>query len=45
VRHASRLKTELSVDQRTIWKSSLNRVVKIAERLVRIRKMINELGA
>lgn len=45
VKHASRLKSEANVDQRTLWKSSHSRLVKIHERLVRISKKINELGA
>lgn len=45
VRHASRLKSEANVDQRTLWKSSHSRLVRIHERLVRIGKKINELGA
>ena len=45
VNHASRLKTEMAVDQRTLWRSSHNRLVKIGERLNRIGKKINELGA
>lgn len=45
VNHASRLKTEMAVDQRSLWRSSHNRLVKIGERLNRIGKKINELGA
>lgn len=45
VSHALRLKTEMAVDQRTLWRSSQNRLVKIGERLNRINKRINELGA
>lgn len=45
VNHATRLKTEMAVDQRTLWSSSHNRLVKIGERLNRIGKKINELGA
>lgn len=45
VGHATRLKTEMSVDQRSLWKSSHTRLVKIAEKLVRISKKLNELGA
>jgi hypothetical protein len=45
VGHALRLKTEMAVDQRTLWRSSHNRLVKIGERLNRIGKKINELGA
>ena len=45
VGHALRLKTEMAVDQRTLWRSSHNRLVKIGERLNRIGKNINELGA
>lgn len=45
VGHALRLKTEMAVDQRSLWRSSHNRLVKIGERLNRIGKKINELGA
>lgn len=45
VAHASRLKTEMGVDQRTLWSSSHKRLHKIGERLNRISKRINELGA
>lgn len=45
VKHASRLKSEANVDQRSLWKSSVSRIVRIHERLVRITKKINELGA
>jgi len=45
VGHALRLKTEMAIDQRTLWRSSHNRLVKIGERLNRIGKKINELGA
>lgn len=45
VSHALRLKTEMAVDQRTLWRSSHNRLTKIGERLNRIGKKINELGA
>lgn len=45
VEHASRLKTEMSVDQRTLWGESRARLVKIAERINRISKKIHELGA
>jgi hypothetical protein len=45
VGHALRLKTEMAVDQRTLWRSSHNRLTKIGERLNRIGKKINELGA
>ena len=45
VGHALRLKTEMAVDQRTLWRSSHSRLVKIGERLNRIGKKINELGA
>lgn len=45
VNHANRLKTEMAVDQRSLWRSSHNRLVKIGERLNRIGKKINELGA
>lgn len=45
VAHASRLKMEMGVDQRTLWSSSHKRLHKIGERLNRISKKINELGA
>lgn len=45
VGHALRLKTEMAVDQRLLWRSSHNRLTKIGERLNRIGKKINELGA
>ncbi len=45
VGHALRLKTEMAVDQRTLWRSSHSRLHKIGERLNRIGKKINELGA
>jgi hypothetical protein len=45
VAHATRLKTEMGVDQRTLWSSSHKRLHKIGERLNRISKRINELGA
>lgn len=45
VGHASRLKMEMGVDQRTLWTSSHKRLHKIGERLNRISKRINELGA
>lgn len=45
VDHAARLKTEMSVDQRTLWGESRSRLVKIGERINRISKKINELGA
>lgn len=45
VGHASRLKLEMGVDQRTLWSSSHKRLHKIGERLNRISKRINELGA
>lgn len=45
VGHASKLKTEMAIDQRTFWKSSRAALVKISEKLVRIGKKINELGA
>ena len=45
VGHASRLKLEMGVDQRTLWSSSHKRLHKIGERLNRIGKKINELGA
>lgn len=45
VGHASKLKTEMNVDQRSLWGSSHSRLRKIGERLNRISKKINELGA
>jgi hypothetical protein len=45
VEHALKLKTEMNVDQRTLWGSSMNRLRKISERINRITKKINELGA
>lgn len=45
VGHALRLKTEMAVDQRLLWRSSHSRLTKIGERLNRIGKKINELGA
>jgi len=45
VGHALRLKTEMAVDQRLLWRSSHSRLIKIGERLNRIGKKINELGA
>jgi hypothetical protein len=45
VGHSSRLKMEMGVDQRTLWSSSHTRLYKISERLNRISKKINELGA
>ena len=45
VDHTSRLKTEMAVDQRTLWRESRNRLVKISERINRISKKIHELGA
>lgn len=45
VEHASRLKLEMGVDQRTLWQASRARLHKIGERLNRIGKKINELGA
>lgn len=45
VEHALKLKTEMSVDQRTLWGSSLSRLRKISERINRITKKIHELGA
>jgi hypothetical protein len=35
----------MNVDQRTLWGSSMNRLRKISERINRITKKINELGA
>jgi hypothetical protein len=43
--HALRLKTEMGVDQRTLWGSSISRLRKISERINRITKKIHELGA
>jgi len=45
VEHALRLKTEMNVDQRTLWGESMTRLRKISERINRITKKINELGA
>lgn len=45
VEHASKLKTEMAVDQRTLWRESRARLVKISERINRISKKIHELGA
>jgi len=45
VNHASRLKTEMAVDQRSLWRTSHNRLTKIGERLNRIGKKIHELSA
>lgn len=45
VGHASKLKVEMNVDQRTLWSASRNRLRKISERLNRINHKINELGA
>lgn len=45
VSHATRLKTEMAVDQRSLWRTSHNRLTKIGERLNRIGKKIHELGA
>ena len=45
VEHALRLKTEMNVDQRTLWGESMNRLRKISERINRITKKIHELGA
>ena len=45
VEHALRLKTEMNVDQRTLWGESMARLRKISERINRITKKINELGA
>jgi hypothetical protein len=45
VDHASKLKVEMAVDQRTLWRESRSRLTKIAERINRISKKINELGA
>jgi len=43
--HALRLKTEMGVDQRTLWESSMSKLRKISERINRITKKIHELGA
>ena len=45
IKHALKLKTEMSVDQRNLWRSSIFKLVKIAERITRISKNIHELGA
>jgi hypothetical protein len=45
IKHALKLKTEMSVDQRNLWRSSISKLVKIAERITRISKNIHELGA
>jgi hypothetical protein len=45
VEHASKLKVEMAVDQRTLWRESRSRLTKIAERINRISKKIHELGA
>jgi len=45
VEHALKLKTEMNIDQRTLWGSSMSRLRKISERINRITKKINELGA
>ena len=45
VEHALRLKTEMNVDQRTLWGESMSRLRKISERINRITKKIHELGA
>jgi len=45
VEHALKLKTEMNVDQRTLWGESMARLRKISERINRITKKINELGA
>lgn len=45
VDHAGRLKTEMAVDERTLWRESRSRLVKIAERINRISKKLHELGA
>jgi hypothetical protein len=45
VEHALKLKTEMNVDQRTLWGESMMRLRKISERINRITKKINELGA
>jgi hypothetical protein len=40
-----KLKTEMNVDQRTLWGESMSRLRKISERINRITKKIHELGA
>jgi len=45
VNHATRLKNEMAVDQRNLWKSSHNRLTKMGERLNKISKKLQELGA
>ncbi len=45
VEHASKLKVEMAIDQRTLWRESRSRLTKIAERINRISKKIHELGA
>ena len=45
VEHAFRLKTEMAVDQRTLWRESRARLVKISEKINRLSKKIHELGA
>ena len=45
VEHALKLKTEMNVDQRTLWGESMTRLRKISERINRITKKIHELGA
>jgi hypothetical protein len=45
VEHALKLKTEMNVDQRTLWGESMMRLRKISERINRITKKIHELGA
>ena len=45
VNHALKLKTEMNIDQRTLWGESMNRLGKISERINRITKKIHELGA
>ena len=45
VEHALRLKTEMNIDQRTLWGESMSRLRKISERINRITKKIHELGA
>lgn len=45
VSHAAKLKTEMGGDNRQLWKSSRNRIIKIHDKLVRIGKKLNELGA
>jgi predicted TIM-barrel fold metal-dependent hydrolase len=43
--HALKLKTEMAIDQRKLWRSSLSKLTKVSERVTRISKKIHELGA